>query len=314
MNACIETVLGPRPLDQFGVTDAHNHIWIEPVEGAAQGAPVLIEREAILRELRDYRAAGGFGVLDCQPGGCGRNAAALARLSEESGVAVVACSGYHRQRYYAPEHQLWRQDADTSARAFVRELREGTEETRDSARPVRAGYVKLAIEASLAETPLQPLEGALRATIETGAALLAHTERGLAVEDLLDLCLRRGMPARRLILCHIDKRPDLGLHRELARAGALLEYDTFYRPFYKPEDNAWLLVERMAAAGLEDGVALATDMADKALWRFAAGPGAPGLPGFVETIRARLVKMGLSEAVVEQMMGKNVAERLAFSK
>jgi phosphotriesterase-related protein len=157
------------------------------------------------------------------------------------------------------------------------------------------------------------LEGAITAAVETGTALLVHTEKGQAVEEFLALCQRRQLPLQRLILCHIDKRPDFGLHSELAQAGVLLEYDTFYRPQYQPEVNVWPLIERMAAAGLEGCIALATDMADAALWRFSGAPQTPGLPGFIENIHRRLEKSGLPAAAIAKMVGKNIAERLAFS-
>ena len=312
MTRMVQTVLGARAAGALGITDAHNHLWIEMVAGAAPGAPQLVQRAAIMAELAQYKAAGGGAVIDCQPDGCGRNAAILADLAELSGVAVVACSGFHRQRYYAPTHDLWRQDADTCAQGFIREVCEGTSETIASARPVRVGFVKAALEATLAQTPAQLLEGAITAALETGAALLVHSEKGQAVEDFLALAQRSGLDPRRIILCHVDKRADFGLHRELAQAGVLLEYDTFYRPQYQPESNVWPLIERMVAAGLEGSVALATDMAEERLWRFSGEVNAPGLTGFVEVIGARLMRDGFSAAVIAKLTGENIAERLAF--
>lgn len=313
MSKSVLTVLGPLPAEQMGITDAHNHIWIEAVAGCAPGAPVLVNREAVLTELKQYRSAGGGAVIDCQPGGCGRNAVILAELSEVSEVVVVACTGYHRQRYYAPEHELWKLDANHCAELFIREVTEGAAETLSLLRCVRAGFVKAALEVSLAQTPARPLEGALMAAVETGAALLVHTEKGQAVEEFLTLCQCHKLPPQRLILCHVDKRPDFGLHRELAQAGVLLEYDTFFRPHYEPDTHVWPLIERMTAAGLDGSLALATDMAEAALWRFSGGPRSPGLPGFIESIHVRLEKNGLSAPAIAKMTGQNIAERLAFS-
>jgi phosphotriesterase-related protein len=115
---------------------------------------------------------------------------------------------------------------------------------------------------------------------------------------------------RQVILCHIDKRPDFGLHRELAQAGVLLEYDTFYRTKYDPEANLWPLIAQMAAAGLDGSIALATDMADPTLWAYGGGPGPVAFPG---SIRARLCTLDLTAASVERMMGSNIATRLARS-
>ncbi len=305
------TVRGLEDPAGLGVVDAHSHLWIEPVDGAAPGSPVLTDRARILAELDLYRRAGGGGVVDCQPGGCGRNSLALADLSLASGVRVVCCTGYHRQHYYPPQAWLWRAGVDELKDEFVRELREGTRESRRQGSPVRAGFVKAALEASLEETPPAPLEAAARAAAETGAALLVHTERGQAVEQLVERLAAWNVQPGQVILCHVDKRPDFALHRELARAGFLLEYDTFYRPYYNPEANVWPLIARMAADGLGGSLALATDMADSALWRSFSGGDTPGMPGILEVIRPRLERMGVDPHTIRDLLGRNIAQRLA---
>ena len=301
-------LVGPA---EMGITDAHSHLWIEPVAGALPGAPVLNQRELILAELGLYRRAGGGSVIDCQPGGCGRASRALQSLSVDSGVRIVCCSGYHRQRYYGPDAWLWRAKTDEIQAEFARELSLGTRETRGDPGTVRAGFVKAALEASLAETPLAPLEAAARAAAESGAALLIHTERGLAVEDFLPGLLAWGVRPAQVILCHIDKRPDFGLHRELAKEGYLLEYDTFYRPLYDPETNLWPLIQRMVADGWSANLALATDMADSALWRSFSGASVPGMAGILELILPRLEQVGIQETAIKAILGRNIANRLA---
>jgi predicted metal-dependent phosphotriesterase family hydrolase len=89
----------------------------------------------------------------------------------------------------------------------------------------------------------------------------------------------------------------------------LLEYDTFYRPKYSPETNVWPLIEQMAAAGLSDRLVLATDMAETDQY-LAAGRG-PGLAGLPAKIKARLERMGIPEPAIQQMLGGNIARRLA---
>ena len=199
-------------------------------------------------------------------------------------------------------------ESSAAADAFITELRQGLIETCERLVPVRAGFVKAACEATLGTTPRAPLEGAAWAARVTGAALAVHTERGEAAEEIVRFLAVEEVDAHQLILCHMDKRPDFGLHRELAQAGVLLEYDTFQRPKYDPEANLWPLIERMAAAGLDDAVALATDMADPALWAYGGGPGPASLPG---SIRARLQAIGLPPETITGMLGYNVATRLA---
>lgn len=173
------------------------------------------------------------------------------------------------------------------------------------------GIIKIAAEATLDACPPALFEAAAQVCRATGYAIEMHTERGAAVEELLAFFGGRGVSPRRLVFCHVDKRPDFGLHRELAQAGVLLEYDTFYRPKYAPERGVWPLLERMTAAGLGGSVALATDMADPALW--AELGGGPGLAGIFTIIKARLQQMGLPEQTIAALLGGNIAMRIATS-
>lgn len=305
----VTTVLGPVAPEMLGMTDGHNHLWIDAVPGAEPGSPVLNDRSAALAELADYHRSGGSAMLDCQPGGCGRNGIMLAELSRASGVAVVACTGFHRKNYYAPDYWLWQASVEQIAQHIIDELDTGLEETRVLAEPVRAGFIKIAIETILKNTPQAALEGAALAAAKTGAVLEIHTEKGSAAENILDYFINMDVRPGQLILCHMDKRPDLGLHLELARAGVALEYDTFFRPKYEPEVNLWPMIEKMAASGLDDALILATDLAEARLWKHPCD--GPGLAALFNEIYPRLQALGLPDQTIKKLLGKNVIGRLA---
>lgn len=317
---------GPVTPEALGVTDAHSHLYIASVPGGAAGAPVLVDEDGVGRELIAFREAGGGAIVDCQPGGCGRDGRVLRRLAERTGIHVVAATGFHRRLYYPPDATLFNLSAAEAADYFRAEIEHGLEETRndssspDSTRPDRSsetcqvfpGIIKIAAEASLEKSPRALFEAAAAVGRETGYAIEMHTERGAAVEDFLAFFTNEGVAAGRLVFCHVDKRPDFGLHHELARAGIMLEYDTFFRPKYAPESNVWPLMRRMADAGLAGQVALATDMADLGLW--AELGGAPGLLGVFTIIRPGLERMGLEPAAIAGLLGGNIAARLAIEE
>jgi len=322
------TVLGPVPAEELGVTDAHSHLYIGRVAGGAVDAPVLTDEAGVARELAAFRAAGGGAIVDCQPGGCGRDGRVLRRLSERSGVHVVAATGFHRRLYYPPNAPLFGLAAEAAADVFRDEIRHGLIETRthriagvppaadameEAGVPpaIRPGVIKLAAEASFVASPQALFAAAATVARETGYAIEMHTERGAAVEAFLDYFIAQGVAPERLVFCHVDKRPDFGLHRELARAGVLLEYDTFFRPKYDPERGVWPLIDQMAGAGLAGRVALATDMADPGLW--AELGGGPGLLGIFTIIGARLADMGLPAATIDGLLGGHIAARLALN-
>jgi phosphotriesterase-related protein len=305
----IQSVLGVISYELMGITDTHNHVWIDKVFGSDPSSPVLDQYDAIRTELLAYKAAGGGSILDCQPGGCGRNANHLAELSGLTGVHILACTGFHRRKYYPQDSQLFNQSETQSAQGFISELNIGTDETKTQADPVRAGFIKIALESTWSALPQALLEGTAAAARESGAVVQIHTEKGALAEKAVVFFDNRGVDPRQLVICHIDKRPDFGVHQELARFGVLLEYDTFYRPKYQPETNAWPLVEKMVQAGLAGNICLATDMAEAEMYTaIGGGPGLASLPGAIKT---RLQTIGIPETDISKILGGNIARRLA---
>jgi phosphotriesterase-related protein len=269
----------------------------------------LDQFDLILEELVEYRARGGESLLDCQPGGCGRDGSKLLELSRTARVNIIACAGFHLKKYYPPEYWLWSASAREVCESLCSDLEHGLAETLDSPSPVRAGFIKIALESSWSDCPLAALEGAASAAGRTGALLEIHTEKGALAEKACIYFADHGVPAHQLVLCHMDKRPDLSLHKALAGIGALLEYDTFYRPKYNPESKLWPLIEQMVSAGLSNRIALATDMAEAALYRhIGGGPGLASLPG---EIQEKLTVIGIPEIDRKLLLGGNITRRLA---
>lgn len=305
----VMTVLGPlSPLD-LGITDAHTHAWIEPVAGADLQELIHDDEEGISRDLAAYRELGGRTIIDCQPAMCGRNGLKLRSLSQAGDVQIIACTGFHLRRYYPPESNLWRLSADEAVEFFLAEVRQGLIESRESAAPVFPGFIKIAAEASTADSPMALFDAVVDVSLETGLAIEMHTEKGAAVEDFLDFFIKRGLPVDRLIFCHVDKRPDISLHRALASAGVLLEYDTFVRPKYQPQKNAWPLVEKMIASDLSHRVALATDLALTNQWPYAGG--SPGPASLITVVKNHLLNAGVAPELIAGLTGGNICERLA---
>jgi phosphotriesterase-related protein len=305
----IWTVLGPLQPQELGLADAHAHLWIEASPGIAPGSPVLDNRAASQEELLRFRRAGGSAVVDCQPYGCGRNGRVLAELARATGIHVIACTGFHLRKYYPARAATWSWTEQQAVNFFTMELERGLSESLDWNVPIRAGFIKVACEASLETTAPHLLVSAAEASRTCGACIEIHTEKGQQAEQILAFFSGLQVEPGRLVLCHMDKRPDFGLHQELAQAGVLLEYDTFFRSKYEPERNLWPLIEKMVLAGLDGAVGLAADLADGAEW--TVNGGRFGLPGLLTQVRPRLLEMGFPDQIIARMLGGNIAARLA---
>ena len=310
MSQKVITVLGPISPEKMGITDAHSHLWISPLKGIGGNVPVLDQEKLILEDITAYKSAGGLSQIDCQPGGAGRDGNRLRSLSKGSGVNVVSCTGFHLSDYYPEDANLWKLDPNQAAAFFLSEIKEGLEETRKIV-PVYPGFIKIAVRESVKQSPVKLIKAAVTASLESGYTIEMHTEKGAEVEKFLDMISKLGLPLERLVICHIDKRPDLGLHQELAEAGCMLEYDTFFRPKYHPEKYLWKLIPEMVNSGYHKSVALATDLADKNLWENMGG--GPGLAGFIKKIKKRLEIEITEEPIIKDLMGGNINRCLAVN-
>lgn len=306
----VTTVLGPRTLCADGLIDAHAHIWVSPVVGGAPDAPRLDDVSGIRSELWGFASDGGQALVDCQPPGAGRDAGRLAELSRSTGVDVVACTGFHLPRYYPADTSPWRDDGEALTLRFLAELQIGMTDG-GTQHPYRAGAIKAAHPGSLDHGADQMFAAAVAAATAAGVLLIIHTEKGQGVEELAEFLLSSSMSSQDVVLCHVDKRPDVELHRDLARAGFLLEYDTFLRPKYSPQQGVWPLIDAMVADGLEGSIACGLDLADASMWRF--GGGAFGMAGLRQVVVAGLRSRGLSDEHVRGLTGRNVRVRLQTS-
>lgn len=308
MDKKVVTVTGLIDLDQLGKTDAHNHLWISDLGLDGANIPVLNQENLIIEDLCSYKSSGGSSQVDCQPGRAGRDGRKLYSISKTTGVNIIACTGFHLSEYYPPGEEIWSLDADQARDYFLNEIQTGLIETQDTEQLVFPGFIKIAVRETISESPRSLLEGAVAASQESGYLIEMHTEKGVGVEEFLDYFSSQGLAPERLVICHIDKRTDLGLHMELAQEGYLLEYDTFFRKKYLPEENLWMLIHEMVQAGQEESIALATDLADSSQW--VSYGGEPGLAGFMNIINDRL-RTVFDQPVIDQMMGKNIGDRLA---
>ncbi len=305
----VRTVLGPMSYTDLGVTDSHNHVWIDEVPGSDRTSPVLNQFDEIKQELIEYRLSGGSTILDCQPGECGRDGNQLRKLSQKSDVNLIACTGFHRRKYYSQDHWLWTVTAEKAAEYFCAELETNLVETVGSSDPIVAGFIKIALEENWKDIPESALEGAAIAAARTRSLIEIHTEKGRLAEKACIYFYDLGVAPNQLVFCHMDKRPDLCLHKELAHFGVLLEYDTFFRPKYSPFQHLWPLLVDMVHSGWGDRIALATDMAESAMYR-SIGKG-PGLQSLPLDIRKQLGTKGIPEQTIQQLLGGNIARRLA---
>ena len=302
----VRTVLGDISPEELGHTQCHEHIYLEKGASFACDPALCIDDFAkSLLELRDYALAGGGTIVDAQPGGCGRNASALAKLSRASGVHIVAVTGFHRRQFFDWDSGLDDANEERLAERFYKELTDGM--TDHGVRtPCRAGVVKTALEpGGLQDARYGGLfAAAARAAAGAGAPVMVHTQPDTDLFELIRFFEPFGVPPQRLLLCHLDRTHiDAGYHRELLQAGCRLCYDSINRPKYLSQEQEISLIRAAAKAGYAHQIVLSLDTTNRRLRAY--GSKEMGLDYILTAFLPLLRRAGICEEDLELMCRKN---------
>ena len=324
MKGFTQTVKGAVKKDHLGLVDSHCHLWIEETNygDRKKHSKLIVDNFSIIKkELDKFKneeieniSEGHATVVDCQPGGCGRNGNKLLEISDLTGVNIISATGFHKKDYYLSHSPIWRMSRKNATIFFRDEVRDSLIETSDTNLKnikIRAGVIKIAFTGVLEDQYKVLTEAAIDASLMTGAPLIVHTDRGLEVEKLINFFEEKEVPFLKIMLCHIDKRVDIKLHKYLANKSIYLEYDTFSQSKYNPEKNVWPLLIEMIKEGYSSSVMIGSDLADNSSWKDISKK--KGLAGFFKDIAGRLASSGIDTVDIENIIKKNAQNFLSFN-
>jgi phosphotriesterase-related protein len=306
----IETTLGPLPIEQLGTRiNAHDHLFLDSGPGGVNVPDFLLDDVSkTSAEIQRWAAAGGGAIVDTMPT-TGRNVDKCIEVSRRTGVPIIMSTGFHKGSYYWPDHWRYSYSEDELFELILTEITEGIERTnyrgplikRSS---VKAGVIKVAGEYNRVTGNMKKLIRVVgHVHQETGVPIYAHTEHGTAAIEILDLLEEAGVPLNRLLICHLDRNPDLFLHKQVAERGAFLEYDTPGRIKYQPESIVIALMRAMIEAGYGDRLMLGGDMARRSYLK--AYGGGPGFEYLLTVFTPRLLREGFSEEELQSIWQEN---------
>ncbi|MBC6463210.1 phosphotriesterase [Actinomadura sp. HBU206391] len=319
MTGRVRTVLGDIEPETLGRTDYHEHLFqVTPLLPGDE----LDDEGPSGEEARLLRAAGIDAMVEATPTGLGRDPAATARISARTGLGIVLTTGAHREAHYPSGHWLTGLDPSALAGRFVADLLDGapaTDGPGESAparsprgEPVRAGLLKAGIGYwSINRFERGVLDAVATAHRTTGAPVMVHLEHGSAAAEVLEILASGGVPADRVVLAHIDRNPDPGLHAELAATGAYLGYDGMARTREWPDSALLDCLLRVSALGGAGRLLLGGDVARRT--RYVAYGGMPGLAYLPTRFIPRLEREGGAD-LVRAVLVDNPARLLAWSR
>lgn len=305
----IRTVLGDIRADTLGPTDYHEHLF--------QRTPLLpgdelVDEDVSREEAEALGAAGVTALIDATPIGLGRNPVGLARISAAAKITVVATTGFHRTAHYDSSAWILDLSATDLAARMVRDVEEGMPaadlpevgaSAEHAGSAVRCGVLKVGIDYWRIDDFAQKVIEAIGvAHARTNAPVMVHLEYGSAAFEVLDSLTAVGVRPDAVVLAHVDRNPDPGLHAELATVGAYLGYDGPARHREHPDSTVVDCVARTIGLGGLDRILVGGDVAR--LTRFKSAGGMPGLAYLPERFLPRL-RAGVGAEAVDRILVDN---------
>lgn len=298
----------------------------------------VLDEKLMLGELNDFAALGGKSILDCSITFERGSPLTIQRMSEQSGVNVIMSTGINSHVLLPKKFKAM--SVAELATFFEREIFEGIDDT-----GVLCGNIKLLAESELFgsratedEPLMKGLEAAAAVSRNTGAPVTVHTY--LLGDEVLEAFLERasgyGMPEGRMIIAHFPtalqpmtyqelmddpKRfaPNLDVGFKTMDQGFILSFDLFGAgdawadtqegivPSYDPVSLA--AIYQYVKAGYADRIVLGTDLWMRNATRQYGGRGISHLLNYVVPM---LMRSGVSQSQIDQMLIKNPARLLAF--
>jgi phosphotriesterase-related protein len=304
----VQTVLGPVAPGDLGFTLPHEHtkcsLWW--IENRWDYWELIGDEPRINEELAAYKALGGGTLVDVTPIGIGRDLARLARLSQATGLHIVAGAGWYRQAYYPAEARIDRRSIDDLADEIVQEFTDG---------PVRPGIIgEIGTDKPWVTAQEERVfRAAARAALRTGASVTTHavqSDVGLAQLTILE---DEGLDPARIVIGHCDSHPRIEHWREIVRRGAHVEAD-FLGMSFTPlecagEPKVVELISALLNEGFEKQILLSQDVChDSQL----ASYGGNGYTYLQKSFLPRLAAAGATAATIKTITVENPARLLTL--
>jgi len=260
----VETVRGPVEAAELGPTLAHEHVFVMQPEalqnyGHVWGPSYWDEDVRVadaVEKLGAVRAAGIRTIVDPTAPGLGRNIPRIQRINAEVDLNIVVATGVYA--FLELPNFLHYRSAHAIAELFVRELREGIDDT-----GVKAAFLKCVVEEHglVGDIP-KILDAVALAALETGAPVMVHTNASASTGTIaLEALTSRGVDPTRLVVAHAGDSNDLDYLRAIGDTGATLGCDRFNIHHFNPDADRIRTLLVLLEEGYGDRIHLSHDAA-----------------------------------------------------
>jgi phosphotriesterase-related protein len=315
----------PHPVDQITLA---NLGFLRSGGGLASPILGLDDPELARHELELFREAGGRTIVDATPIGIGRDPRGLKALSLETGLHIVAATGFYAEEFWPPE--FFELGVAGMVETMLGECSDGIDGT-----GIKPGFIKTAANRRN-DVTIDRLTAAALAARETGMSVQVHNGFEIAPEEsrhMFEVMLATGLDPERIIWAHahnvVNNRNIVGMLREpsshlvdvsllveILDRGANVSIDSFgttsdfeYFGTYDVDERTMLIT---LAELLRRGYASQVVVGHDVMWKLNYHAyGGHGYVRLLEFVLPKLRQAGYPDAEVDMLMTNNPARLLA---
>jgi phosphotriesterase-related protein len=260
----VQLVTGKTKPEKLGKTLMHEHVligypggevdWIRPGKNKREMRKIAADK---IEEMKDE---GIKTMIDPCPIDLGRDIEFIAEVASKAKFNIVAATGlYHEHEGGSP---YWKSRAafggpqeSFMAELFIKELTDGVGKT-----GIKAGIIKIATSAGvITDYEKTVLKAAAKASIETGAPITSHTDRGTMGPEQQKFLVEQGVPAHRIVIGHSCGTSDHEYHMKIARGGSYLGFDRFGLDIIHPDAERVKSLLALIKKGAGDRIVVSHD-------------------------------------------------------
>ncbi len=314
----IRTISGEIPSHQLGFCQCHEHLMISKgVPSDRNPALCIDDIEKSKQELLHYLAAGGRSLIDAQPVGCNRMEYALGILARETDANILCSTGFHKLYYYPEHHWIHTFSEKKLADTYIHEIETGMFVGSETCEPddfcsFKASMIKTALDKEgLTDRYQRLFNAAIEASIFTNAPIMVHIEKESDPLVLLDYLTTKGVTAKKLIFCHLDRAcDDINIIKKIVGEGVFAEFDTIGRFKYHSDEREIELIKELLADGYGHQILCSLDTTRERLRTYHAN--AIGLDYILKTFIPLMRNSGIGEKQIHNFFYENCVSALAI--
>ncbi|MGH8873667.1 MAG: phosphotriesterase family protein [Acidimicrobiia bacterium] len=319
----IETVTGPIGPEHLGATLMHEHVGSVAPRGFYSGGGDS-DVEALAEQALSCLPGYGFGTVVDLTGrqrlGDGYQADGLRWLASRLPLHLVVGFSFYKDPWL---ESVGEDHIDRLTQSYIRRSLEG--------RAGVYGEVGTSLDCMTPREELH-LRAVARAHLATGLAISTHCTLGTMALEQAAILTEEGADLGRVVLGHLDLKPDVEYLEGVLATGANIAFDTFgkewfdYRvpgsegegegafvkwAYHRPDEDRLSALAELCARGHDDRIVLSCDMSGAEAYLNPSTHGRYGYSYLHRVVLPRLREAGVGEASLGRMLVDNPARILA---